>query len=148
VKDLLIRLGRRVHDLRVAKEWSQEEFAHVSGFHRTYIGQIERGEKNISFGNLVKISGVLGVTMSELLSELEVSAAHKEVEHAPESRDHRAAKNARQTFEIQKLLRRLRLQNAAMDRTMRLLEELSITPPVRPVSQSVTRVRKERPRGK
>jgi transcriptional regulator with XRE-family HTH domain len=148
VKDLLIRLGRRVHDLRVAKEWSQEEFAHVSGFHRTYIGQIERGEKNISFGNLVKISGVLGVTMSELLSELEVNAAPKEVEHAPDSRDHRVAKNARRTFEIQKLLRRLRLQNTAMDRTMRLLEELSIAPPARPVSPSVTRVRKGRPRGK
>jgi transcriptional regulator with XRE-family HTH domain len=50
---------------------------------RTYIGQIERGEKNISFGNLVKISGVLGVTMSELLSELEVSETAKDAEHAP-----------------------------------------------------------------
>ncbi len=131
---------------RVAKEWSQEEFAHISGLHRTYIGQIERGEKNISFGNLVKISGVLGVTMSELLSEMEVSAAPKEVEHAPESRD-RAAKNARRAFEIQKLLKRLRLQNAAMDQTMTLLEELSVGP-TRPVSPSVTRLSKGRPRGK
>jgi transcriptional regulator with XRE-family HTH domain len=147
VKDLLIRLGRRVHELRVAKEWSQEEFAHISGFHRTYIGQIERGEKNLSFGNLVKISGVLGVTMSELLSELEVSTAPKEMEHAAESRDQRAAKNARRTFEIQKLLRRMRLQNAAMDRTMLLLEELSIGPP-QPVRPSVARVSKGRPRGK
>jgi len=71
VKDLLILLGKRVHELRAAKDWSQEEFAHVSGLHRTYIGQIERGEKNISFGNLSKIAGVLGVTMSELLSGLE-----------------------------------------------------------------------------
>ena len=43
----------------------------MSGFHRTYIGQIERGEKNISFGNLSKISSVLGVTLAELLSGLE-----------------------------------------------------------------------------
>jgi transcriptional regulator with XRE-family HTH domain len=144
VKDLLIRLGRRVHDLRVAKEWSQEEFAHISGFHRTYIGQIERGEKNISFGNLVKVSGVLGVTLSELLSELEVSAAHKDVEHAPESKDRLAAKNAHRTFEIQKLLRRLRLQNAAMDRTMMLLEEHAVASP-QPISPSLARLDKRRP---
>jgi len=71
VKDLLELLGKRVHERRVARKWSQEEFAHVSGLHRTYIGQIERGEKNISFANLVKISGVLGVTMSELLAGIE-----------------------------------------------------------------------------
>jgi transcriptional regulator with XRE-family HTH domain len=71
VKNLLILLGKRVHELRTAKKWSQEEFAHISGLHRTYIGQIERGEKNISFGNLSKISSVLGVTLSELLSGLE-----------------------------------------------------------------------------
>ena len=40
----------------------------MSGLHRTYIGQIERGEKNISFANLLKVSGVLDVTMSELLA--------------------------------------------------------------------------------
>ena len=128
MKDLLIRLGRRVHELRVAKEWSQEEFAHIGGLHRTYIGQIERGEKNISFGNLVKISAVLGVTMSELLSELEDSASPKKVEHAPESRDHRAAKSTLGTFEIQKLLRRLKVQNKAMDRTVTLLEGLAVGP--------------------
>ena len=71
----LILLGKRVHDLRSAKNWSQEEFAHISGLHRTYIGQIERGEKNISFGNLSKIAGALGVTLSELLSGLEDGGA-------------------------------------------------------------------------
>jgi transcriptional regulator with XRE-family HTH domain len=134
----------------VAKDWSQEEFAHISGLHRTYIGQIERGEKNISFGNLVKVSGVLGVTLSELLSGLEVSAVPKKVEHGQDPqdpRDHRAAKNALRTFEIQKLLRRLRLQNAAMDQTMTLLEELSVGPPL-PVRPSANRVSKDRPRGK
>jgi DNA-binding XRE family transcriptional regulator len=66
---------KRVHELRAAKEWSQEEFAHISGLHDTYIGQIERGEKNISFGNLSKIASVLGVTLSELLSGLEDGTA-------------------------------------------------------------------------
>ena len=48
----------------------QEEFARVSGLHRTYVGQIERGEKNISFANLLKISGELGVTMSDFVAGL------------------------------------------------------------------------------
>jgi transcriptional regulator with XRE-family HTH domain len=47
----------------------------VSGLHRTDIGQIERGEKNISFDNLSRIAGVLGVTLSELLSGLEDAGA-------------------------------------------------------------------------
>jgi transcriptional regulator with XRE-family HTH domain len=59
VKDLLVILGKRIHELRAARKWSQEEFAHVSGLHRTYIGQIERGEKNISFDNLSRVSSVL-----------------------------------------------------------------------------------------
>jgi len=46
-------------------------FSGCSGLHRTYIGQIERGEKNISFENLSKVAGVLGVTLSDLLSGLE-----------------------------------------------------------------------------
>lgn len=75
MNDLLALLGKRVHELRAAKKWSQEEFAHVSGLHRTYIGQIERGEKNISFENLLKVAGVLGVTLSELLSGLEDGGA-------------------------------------------------------------------------
>ena len=63
VNDLLVVLGKRIHDLRAARKWSQEEFAHVSGFHRTYVGQIERGEKNMSFDNLAKVAGSLGVTL-------------------------------------------------------------------------------------
>ncbi len=51
----LVLLGKRIHDLQAAHEWSQEEFAHVSGFHRTYVGQIERGKKKMSFDDLAKL---------------------------------------------------------------------------------------------
>jgi len=77
VNDLLVLLGKRIHDLRAARQWSQEEFAHVSGFHRTYVGQIERGEKNMSFDNLAKVAEALGVTMSALLDGLEDGTAAK-----------------------------------------------------------------------
>jgi len=75
VNDLLVLLGKRIHELRAARKWSQEEFAHVSGFHRTYVGQIERGEKNMSFDNLAKVADALGVTMSTLLDGLEHRSA-------------------------------------------------------------------------
>jgi transcriptional regulator with XRE-family HTH domain len=125
VKDLLVLLGKRVHELRVGRKWSQEEFAHVSGLHRTYIGQIERGEKNISFANLAKISGVLGVAMSELLSGLETDGGRgQELGPRRDSADRRSARSA---VETNKLLRRFKFQRAAMDRTMTLLEE-AMTP--------------------
>jgi transcriptional regulator with XRE-family HTH domain len=126
VKDLLLLLGKRIHELRVAKQWSQEEFAHVSGLHRTYIGQIERGEKNISFGNLVKVAAVLGVTASELLLALEGrGGSSAEPKHTPlSSREN--SKSDRHGLEIEKLLRRFKHQRVAMDRTMTTLEDLMV----------------------
>jgi len=82
VNDLLVLLGKRIHELRAAKKWSQEEFAHVSGFHRTYVGQIERGEKNMSFDNLAKVADALGVTMATLLDGLE-NGSRRDPEIAP-----------------------------------------------------------------
>jgi transcriptional regulator with XRE-family HTH domain len=128
VKDLLVLLGKRVHDLGVAKKWSQEEFAHVSGLHRTYIGQIERGEKNISFGNLVKISSTLGVTAAELLSALETDGAMAGTSKRAPEPGARAAAASRRAMNIQKLAKQLQVQRKAMDRTMTLLEELLASP--------------------
>jgi transcriptional regulator with XRE-family HTH domain len=132
VRNLLIQLGKRVHELRAAKEWSQEEFAHVSGLHRTYIGQIERGEKNISFGNLSKVSSVLGVTLSELLSGLE--AGDKLV-----AEPSRGSKDGGQEMKIQKLVRQMRVQQAAAERAITSLEQLVCSPAAKP---STTRRRK------
>jgi transcriptional regulator with XRE-family HTH domain len=119
-------LGKRVRELRAARKWSQEEFAHVSGLHRTYIGQIERGEKNISFENLSKISGVLGVTLSELLAGLDdVGVRDRKSKAGVGSDDQETADRTRQMFEVQKMVRRLRIQRAAMDRTVLALEDLA-----------------------
>lgn len=124
MKNLLALLGKRVHDLRAAKGWSQEEFAHISGLHRTYIGQIERGEKNISFENLTKVSSILGVTLSELLSGLEDGGALGK----PESK-RKPDTNTRHALDLQKLVRRLSHQRTAMDRTIKGLEELTVSHP-------------------
>jgi transcriptional regulator with XRE-family HTH domain len=128
VKDLLIALGKRVHDLRAAKGWSQEEFAHVGGLHRTYIGQVERGEKNISFGNLVKLAKALGLTLPDLLGDLEdrgVTEATKSPRRTKATADDRRANPERRLFEIQRAVKRLAHQRTEMDRTVSVLEELS-----------------------
>ncbi len=141
----LILLGKRVHDLRSAKNWSQEEFAHISGLHRTYIGQIERGEKNISFGNLSKIAGALGVTLSELLSGLEDGGAvDVETKRARKAGSRGNIDAARRMLEIQKLTRRLRVQHDAMDQAVQALEALAVrgmqTPGRPPASPTPRRV--------
>ena len=123
MNDLLVLLGKRIHDLRAARKWSQEEFAHVSGFHRTYVGQIERGEKNMSFDNLAKVADSLGVTMSTLLDGLENGTAGNPMPRAEAG--NRGIKDAvHRALEAQKLVKRLKLQHAEMNRTIVALENL------------------------
>jgi hypothetical protein len=64
-------LGLAVKELRRASGVSQEVFAASCGLHRTYIGGIERGERNVSFANLLRISDALGIRPSELLVRYE-----------------------------------------------------------------------------
>jgi len=60
-------LGVRLRKLRRKKGWSQEEFAAVSGLHRTYIGAVERGEKNLTLSTLHTLSETLDTTIAQLL---------------------------------------------------------------------------------
>lgn len=62
-----LALGRAVREYRIALGWSQERLAFEAGFHRTYIGVIERGEKSISVHSLVQLAAGLDTTASELL---------------------------------------------------------------------------------
>jgi transcriptional regulator with XRE-family HTH domain len=64
-------LGRAVREFRIRRHISQEELAHRSGMHRTYLGGIERGERNPSYDNLLRLASGLGVRPSELLSRAE-----------------------------------------------------------------------------
>ena len=69
-KKLLFSLGEIIREKRKALGYSQEGFADLVGLHRTYIGSVERGEKNISFINLRKIAEKLNISLSELLTTL------------------------------------------------------------------------------
>lgn len=65
----LILLGQSIRNKRLQNGLSQEELAERTHLHRTYIGGIERGERNLSYLNLKKISNALGLSISDLLSE-------------------------------------------------------------------------------
>lgn len=66
-----LALGQAVRDLRVGRGISQEDLAHLSGMHRTYLGGIERGERNVSYANLKRLARALEVPASELLARAE-----------------------------------------------------------------------------
>jgi len=66
-KPILIKFAKRVREERKKLKLSQEEFAAKSGFHRTYIGMIERAERNITLSNIEKLAKALRVSISNLL---------------------------------------------------------------------------------
>jgi transcriptional regulator with XRE-family HTH domain len=67
---ILINFGLRVKETRKNRGLSQEELAHKSNLHRTYIGMIERAEKNITLINIEKLSKALDTPLSKLLEDL------------------------------------------------------------------------------
>ena len=64
-KTVLIKFGQRVRDERLKLKISQEELAARAGVHRTYIGMVERAEKNITLENINKICKALGLSLGK-----------------------------------------------------------------------------------
>ena len=62
------RFGANVRRLRQAKGLSQEGLAQMAGIHRTYIGAVERGERNVSIDNMERIAAAVGASIADLLS--------------------------------------------------------------------------------
>jgi transcriptional regulator with XRE-family HTH domain len=67
--ELQRRVGLNLRAYREARGLSQEEFADVLNVHRTYMGSIERGERNLSLGSLEKIAGRIEVDPLDLLQD-------------------------------------------------------------------------------
>ena len=65
----LRRIGDRIRERRVARGWTQDELGVKCELHRTFIGSVERGERNISILNLKVIAGTLRVSLAELFAE-------------------------------------------------------------------------------
>ncbi|MBX3278523.1 MAG: helix-turn-helix transcriptional regulator [Acidobacteria bacterium] len=70
------RVGNLIRRLRTDKGLSQETFADLCGLHRTYVGCIERGEKNITIETADKVAHALSLTLAQLFQELETIESH------------------------------------------------------------------------
>jgi transcriptional regulator with XRE-family HTH domain len=74
---VLASFGLRVRQLREGAGLSQEALADLAQLHRTYIGGIERGERNVSLVNITKIASALGRRPSELLETIDEGLRHE-----------------------------------------------------------------------
>jgi len=67
-KEILVKFGKKVREIRTKQNLSQERLAAKAGVHRTYIGMIERAEKNITLENIEKVAKALGLSVKELFN--------------------------------------------------------------------------------
>ena len=65
---LLKEFGLRIRQLRTDRHLSQEELSFQTGFHRTYIGMVERGERNLSLSNIAVFAKTFEMSLSELMN--------------------------------------------------------------------------------
>ncbi|MDB2550816.1 helix-turn-helix transcriptional regulator [Rickettsiales bacterium] len=65
-KKILVEFGKKIRAERLKQSMSQEELAHKASVHRTYIGMIERAEKNITLENIEKLSKALDLSIKDL----------------------------------------------------------------------------------
>jgi len=70
IKNVLRLFGDRIKELRLMKKLSQEELAEKAGLHRTYIGMVERGERNISLKNIQKLSNALETNIYNIFKDI------------------------------------------------------------------------------
>lgn len=70
-KELAQALGRVVRRLRTEQGYSQENFAFEAGIHRTFMGMIERGQRNVTLSTVFRLAAGLKITASELIGLVE-----------------------------------------------------------------------------
>lgn len=70
-KSIQTALGARIRKLRKALDWSQERLAEACGMHWTYIGQVERGERNLTLQSIQAIAKALNLKISDLFRGLD-----------------------------------------------------------------------------
>ncbi|PIT92156.1 MAG: transcriptional regulator [Candidatus Harrisonbacteria bacterium CG10_big_fil_rev_8_21_14_0_10_42_17] len=68
-REVLVKFGKKVRSQRTILGLSQEELASRAGVHRTYIGMIERAEKNITLENIEKVAKALNLKLSDFFRD-------------------------------------------------------------------------------
>lgn len=67
---ILVQFGQKIRYYRKKKKLSQEKLAELANLHRTYIGQIETGKRNIALKNIIKLAKALGVSTKDLMQDI------------------------------------------------------------------------------
>lgn len=71
-------IGERIRNFRKEKGFSQEELAYKANLHTTYIGQLERGEKNATLESVEKVASALGISLEELFRSIHPNSNSQE----------------------------------------------------------------------
>ena len=70
-KEILVHFGEKIRKERIRQKLSQEQLAAKAGVHRTYIGMIERAEKNITLETIERIAKALNLSISDIFKDIE-----------------------------------------------------------------------------
>jgi len=104
MSDVAKIIGQRIRNYRTQKGLSQEKLAELAGCHPTYIGQLERGEKNATLESVEKIASAMDISLSELFDKLGKSGSNN---IAAKCYDLVASKNAAEQKQLYKMLQEM-----------------------------------------
>ena len=104
MSDIAKIIGQRIRNYRTQKGLSQEKLAELAGCHPTYIGQLERGEKNATLESVEKIASAMDIPLSELFDKLGKSGSNN---IAAKCYDLVASKNEAEQKQLYKMLQEM-----------------------------------------
>lgn len=104
MSDIAKIIGQRIRNYRTQKGLSQEKLAELAGCHPTYIGQLERGEKNATLESVEKIASAMDISLSELFDKLGKSGGNN---IAAKCYDLVASKNEADQMQLYKMLQEM-----------------------------------------
>ena len=104
MSDVAKIIGQRIRNYRTQKRLSQEKLAELAGCHPTYIGQLERGEKNATLESVEKIASAMDISLSELFDKLGKSGSNN---IAAKCYDLVASKNEAEQKQLYKMLQEM-----------------------------------------
>jgi transcriptional regulator with XRE-family HTH domain len=104
MSDIAKIIGQRIRNYRTQKGLSQEKLAEFAGCHPTYIGQLERGEKNATLESVEKIASAMDISLSELFDKLGKSGGNN---IAAKCYDLVASKNEAEQKQLYKMLQEM-----------------------------------------
>ena len=104
MSDIAKIIGQRIRNYRTQKGLSQEKLAELAGCHPTYIGQLERGEKNATLESVEKIASAMDISLSELFDKLGKSGSNN---IAVKCYDLVASKNEAEQKQLYKMLQEM-----------------------------------------